>query len=469
VPGYVVGAVYSASTVLTINVNGPPAFAQQPQNVAAVPGGTAAFTAQVSNPTGVTYQWRKNGVPITGATGATLAFANVQLTDGGQYSVVATNSFGSTTSAIVVLSVGSGAPVIAGQPVPLTVASGSSAVFRVFLSGAAPFNFQWLKNGVVLAGAPNSPTLWVQNSTAADAGTYACKVTNAFGTTQTNNTSLAVVTTANPGRLINMSILTGLGAGETMSMGTVLGGSGTSGTKPLLARAVGPSLALFGITTTLPDPTMTLVTTPANTTVATNNDWNGDATLGAIFTQVSAFGYISPTSKDAAIYQANLPAGNYAVQVSDTGGRSGSVITELYDASPAYTPATPRLINVSVIKQIAQGSSLSAGFVIGGSTAKTVLIRAIGPGLSAFGVGGPMTDPQLQIISNGNTVGSNDNWGGDPQLSAAGDAVGAFKITNVASSDAMVFLTLAPGTYSATVIGVGGAGGTALVEVYEVP
>ena len=104
--------------------------------------------------------------------------------------------------------------------------------------------------------------------------------------------------------------------------------------------------------------------------VATNNDWNGTDALNTAFAAVGAFAYAAPSSKDAAIFQSSLAPGNYTVQVSDTGAGTGTVIAELYDATPAATvgSTTPRLINVSVLKHI--GAGLTAGFVVGSGSAK---------------------------------------------------------------------------------------------------
>ena len=132
-------------------------------------------------------------------------------------------------------------------------------------------------------------------------------------------------------------------------------------------------------------------------------------------------------------------------------------------------PATPRLVNVSVRRNIPEGSSLVAGFYIDGTTARTVLIRAIGPGLAVFGVPETMPDPELKLYGAGSTViAANDNWGGAAQLTTAGAGVGAFAIADPSSNDAMLLITLPPGKYTAEVSGKR-AGGAALVEVYEVP
>jgi hypothetical protein len=301
-------------------------------------------------------------------------------------------------------------------------------------------------------------------------GHYTVQVASSTGSTITADAVLTVSTTTDFGRLINLSVLTGLSASEGLfTVGTVLGGAGTSGPKALLIRAAGPSLTPLGVTGVLPDPKLDVFSGGA--VVATNDNWNGTPALTNAFTAVGAFGYVSATSKDAAVFNEKLAAGGYTVQVSGAAGSSGNVIAELYDATPAgsFTPATPRLINVSVLKQIDAGAILTAGFVIGGSTAKTVLVRVIGPALTAFGVGGAMADPKLDLFSGSTVIASNDNWGGDAQIAAAAKAVGAFEITNAASKDAILFITLAPGGYTVQATGVNGTSGAALVEVYEVP
>jgi hypothetical protein len=161
------------------------------------------------------------------------------------------------------------------------------------------------------------------------------------------------------------------------------------------------------------------------------------------------------------------------VEVRGTG--AGLVVAELYDATPAgmVTTSTPRLINLSVLKQVGAASSVTAGFVIRGSTAQTVLIRAVGPRLAfaPFDLPHALAEPTLMLINTGTrvAVATNCGWGGDAQISAAGRRVGAFAITNAASGDAMLLRTLAPGSYTAQVSSAGGGTGLALVEIYEVP
>jgi hypothetical protein len=381
---------------------------------------------------------------------------------------------------------GGSLPVISAHPISQSIAAEGTVVFSAAASGTPTPTYQWQRNGGAIAGA-TSATLVLRGpvgANAALAGTYNVLVTNTAGTTTSSAATLNVTTTTDTGRLINLSILTTLTAGETMTMGTVLGGGGTSGPKPLLARAAGPTLGIappvgFGLPNVLSDPRMTLVNTSVSPgiNVAANNDWGGGVALSGAFGQVGAFPYAATNSKDAALFQSGATAlapGNYTVEVSDAGSGSGTVIAELYDATPTgnFTTATPRLINVSVLKTIEAGGSLTAGFFIGGTTAKTVLIRAIGPtlGLAPFGIPGAMPDPRLTLFNSSQVaIASNDDWGGDAQISATGNGVGAFAVGNASSKDAMLLITLAPGTSYTAQISPVGAGGVAIVEVYEVP
>jgi hypothetical protein len=98
-----------------------------------------------------------------------------------------------------------------------------------------------------------------------------------------------------------------------------------------------------------------------------------------------------------------------------------------------------------------------------------LLIRAVGPTLTTFGVTGVLDDPKLQLFSGATLLRENDNWGGDAQLSTVGASVGAFPLANATSKDAVLLVTLPPGSYTAQVSGLNLATGVALVEVYEVP
>ena len=273
---------------------------------------------------------------------------------------------------------------------------------------------------------------------------------------------------ANPARLINLSILTDLpSAGENFTLGYVVGGAGTSGTKPLVIRAAGPSLAAFGLPDLLADPKVELFTSTGKTTE--NDNWGGSTDLTAALAAVGAFAFSSPGSKDSALV-ANILTRDNSVQVSSANNGTGRVLAEVYDATPSsqYTTTTPRLLNVSVRKHL--GTGVTMGFTVGGTGSKTILIRAVGPGLAAFGVPGTVIDPQLTLFNDkSEKVGENNDWAGTPALTTAFTAVGAFSLPAATSKDAALLTTLSPGGYTVQVSGVANTTGVALVEVYEVP
>ena len=183
------------------------------------------------------------------------------------------------------------------------------------------------------------------------------------------------------------------------------------------------------------------------------------------------FAFGNSSSHDSALLE-SLSSGPYTAQVAGQGGDTGVALIEVYDATPAgtYTPSTPRLVNISTRVQVGTGGNiLIAGFVIGGSTSETLLIRASGPALAAFGVPGTSPDPKLTLYSGSTVLGSNNGWGGNAQIVSAASLVGAFSWGNPSSNDSAILVTLPPGAYTAQIAGASGDTGVALIEVYEVP
>ena len=132
---------------------------------------------------------------------------------------------------------------------------------------------------------------------------------------------------------------------------------------------------------------------------------------------------------------------------------------------PVVRGSTSKLLNISTLAALNANGTISAGFVIGGTQAQTVVIRAIGPGLTPLGVAGVLADPALEVFSGQTVIASNDDWSGT-QISTVSTQVGAFALT-AGSKDAVVIKTLQPGNYTVQVTGKGAAGNV-IIEVYEV-
>ncbi len=466
---------YSNSLIRRGLPPGAATFTTQPASQSVAVGQSVTFSIGASG-SGLSYQWQKNGVNISGATSASYTIASPQAADAASYSVLVTSGSITAASAPATLGVGSALPSnpisITTQPASQTVTAGQSASFTVAATGAG-LSYQWQKAGTPISGA-TSATYSIASAQSNDAGSYTV-VISASGNSATSAAATLTVSPAAGGptaRLVNLSVLTSLAtSGDTFTLGYVVGGSGTSGAKQLLVRAVGPTLgaAPFNIGGVLADPQIALFDA-SSTLVASNDNWGGLQSLTNAFAAVGAFPYASTTSLDAAAL-VNITTANNSVVISATDRGTGTVLAEVYDTTPAgnFTAITPRLINVSVLKSL--GTSLTAGFVVGGAGSMKVLVRAIGPTLGAapFGVQGVVADPQLVLFNGASQpIASNDNWGGGTDLSATFSAVGAFALP-ASSKDAAVVVTLTPGNYTVQVTGVANTTGVALVEVYEVP
>ncbi len=359
-------------------------------------------------------------------------------------------------------------PVIGTAPTAQVAGAGNRITLSVEARHGGGAVYQWAKDAIPIVGA-NSPTYVIPALSAERTGSYTVTVTTASGSITSTPALVSLGAPTDPGRLVNLSILTSLASSsDSFTFGMVVGGPGTSGSKPLLVRAVGPSLIPLGVddSTVLQDPKLEFFNGSAR--VGENDNWGGGDSLRTVMAGVGAFPYANATSRDAALWLPTLESGANSARISGAG--AGIVIAELYDATPqgGFTATTPRLINVSVLKHL--GSGVTAGFVLGGSTARTVLVRAIGPTLGAapFNVPAVVADPQLALFAGQIQIAANDNWGGAAALSAAFAQVGAFALP-AAAQDAALLATLQPGSYTARVTGVGGTSGVALIEIYEVP
>ena len=271
------------------------------------------------------------------------------------------------------------------------------------------------------------------------------------------------------GFLRNLSTRGPVGTGNDV----LVAGFAVSGSQPkrVLIRAIGPTLAVFGVTGALAHARLELFS--GSTLIGSNDSWGGAANVVAASAQVGAFA-LPATSLDSAII-ATLPPGPYTALVSGVGGRSGLALVELYDLDTQQAFSTQKLTNVATRAMLTTAQNeIIAGFMVSGSIAKKVLIRAVGPTLGGapFNLPNTLANPMLSLLrSDGVVIRENDNWeiGNDAALiNEASVKVGAFALT-AGARDSAILINLPPGIYYAQISGAAPGTGTVLVEVYEVP
>ena len=169
-----------------------PTIASQPEAATVFAGGNATFSVTANGTPAPTYQWRKNGTNISGATSASLALTNVQSSDQATYSVVVSNSVGSIASIGAALTVlPSTAPAITTQPASASLAIGGNVTFTVAATGTPAPTYQWRKNGSDISGA-TSPALTITDAQLAASGNYTVFVSNPAGSVTSDTAVLAV-------------------------------------------------------------------------------------------------------------------------------------------------------------------------------------------------------------------------------------------------------------------------------------
>ncbi len=260
-------------------------------------------------------------------------------------------------------------------------------------------------------------------------------------------------------RALNISTRLAVASGSNV----LIGGFIITGNDPkkVLIRGIGPSLAANGVGVTLSDPTLELH--QGNTTLITNDNWKTKSDGSSQQAEVEATTIPPKNDLESAIV-ATLSPGSYTAILAGNDGGTGVGLVEVYDLAQS---ANSQLANISTRGLVQTDNNVMiGGFILGPNNngASSVVVRALGPSLTAFGVANALQDPTIELrSSDGTLIASNDNWKDCPDKQTIID-------NNLAPSndnESALLAIPAPGNYTAIVRGAGNTTGVALVEAYN--
>jgi hypothetical protein len=256
----------------------------------------------------------------------------------------------------------------------------------------------------------------------------------------------------------------------------MIGGFIVQGTGPkrVIIRAIGPELTQYGIPNPLLNPTLELHD-GAGALIASNDNWM-TTIIGGIITsnqvaEIRASGHAPGDGRESAII-ADLPPGNYTAIVRGVDNMIGVALVEAYDLSPETNSI---LGNISTRAFVQTGDNVViGGFIVQGTHPERVIIRAIGPELSAppYNIPNALANPILELHDGaGALIASNDNW----MTTIIGGIITSNQVAEIRASghaptdgsESAIIADLPPGNYTAIVRGVNNTTGVALVEVYD--
>lgn len=252
------------------------------------------------------------------------------------------------------------------------------------------------------------------------------------------------------GDLANLSTRGSVGTGNDVLIGGIIVTGNTS--KHVILRAIGGSLNIQGA---LEDPILNLHNSSGNV-LQSNDDWRYGPEL-----EIEASTLAPVDDYDSTII-ATLSSGNYTAIVNGYAHSTGIALVEAYDLDPA---GGSRLAQMSTRGHVRTGDDILIGGFIVSNGATNVLLRAIGPELTAFGIPNALQNPTLELRDgNGALIEANDDWKSNNQ-----QAITATGAAPTDDRESAIVRNVVPGSYTALVRGKNNTTGIALVEIYRLP
>jgi len=464
------GIAPDATQTFTLSVVNPSPAITSPNNATFVVGSFVSFTIRTTPPTPPAVVSFTGTLPsglnfVANADGTATISGTAAANSEGSYPINVSASNGTLPDATQSLTI-----TVQDTPPVLQAPAITSAAAASFTVGSAG-TFTITTTGIptptlTLAGAQPAWLSFVDNtdgtatlSGTPDAGsdlTYSFTITarNGVSPVATQDFTLRVVPVPAGAQLVNVSTRLVIQTGAKVGIGGFI----ISGTDPkkVLIRALGPTLAVFGVPNTLQDPVLELHD-GAGAILTSNDDWK-TAQQAAI----QATGLAPPDDRESAIL-VSLQPGSYTAIEAGKNSTTGNGLIEVYDVDVL---SASQLSNISTRGLVQTGNNVMiGGFVVNGSSGSiNLIVRVLGPTLTQFGVPGALGDPTLQLYDgNGNSLAFNDNWKDSQQTQIQNTGLQPPNILESA-----IAAVVSPGNYTAIVRGKNNTTGVGLVEVYQV-
>ncbi|WP_221031055.1 hypothetical protein [Actomonas aquatica] len=369
------------------------------------------------------------------------------------------------------------APKANAYVAPWDYSAGDTATLAPSTPAADSESYEWIAlDGQPLdTAAAAQHTLIMANVSAAQLGRYQLRVTNAYGSTL--SPVVALTATDRPTALANLSGRAVPGSGDDV---LIVGFSARrqAGTGPwFMFRGVGPGLIPHGITHPVADPALLLFDSTGDE-IGDNDSWDETTNMRDRFdvlaSRVGAF-TLQAGSGDAALERTLPGATPFSLQLVNRGATTGPGLLEIYET----TDEPHGLQNLSFRARTGPGdAAATAGFVVrdpaGFDRPARLLLRAVGPGLTAFNVNNTLTAPRLVLRdASGTVIRAAATWHEEAdaaQIAYATPQVGAFPLAEDAT-DAAMLVELPPGVFTMAVESADSSqtSGIVLLEIYLLP
>jgi hypothetical protein len=345
-------------------------------------------------------------------------------------------------------------PTVPAVPIWVDTRTGNPDPF-ITRAGIAPYSHlvtAWEAARESLARVPNS-SLRVQASDPDRDGED--NQSEAASGTNPNNFSSVTRT----GKELDISTRLHVETGDHVGIaGFVISGSAS---KKVIVRALGPSLIPYGVPGVLADPILELYNS-SNNLIASNGNWKN-----AQQAEIQASGLAPGDDREAAIIL-TLGPGSYTAIARGVNNTVGNALLEVHDLDQASGSLITNISTRGVVGTDA--SVMIGGFIVGGGLGASgdgsseVLVRALGPELTNFGVADALQDSTLELFdSNGNLLASNDNW-----KDSQSTAIQATGLAPADDRESAILTTLIQGNWTAIMRGKNNTTGVGLIEVYRI-